>query len=323
MKYRDAGNIMAAAAAVMLALGAGTCAAQTYPNRTVRIVVGFTPGGVTDIVARLLAPRLASAMGQSFVVDNRAGADGLIASELISKADGDGHTIYVATSAHAVNPSLYKNHPFDALKDFAHVTLIGDVPNIIVVNTSLPVKSVRDFVEMAKARKGAMSYASTASITFLATELLNKMAGMETQRVSYKGAAPALLAVASGEVQYMITGLGPMLPHLTAGKVRGIAVTSAKRSTLAPDIPAASETVPGYVASVWYTMLAPAKTPRTIVDRLNAETRKALNDSDVKAGFVAQGVEAIAGTPEEASEYMRTEIAKWARVVKESGATIQ
>jgi tripartite-type tricarboxylate transporter receptor subunit TctC len=310
------------AAAFMLAALPTT--AQTYPSKTVRVVVGFTPGGVTDIVARLLAPRLAGYLGQSFVVDNRAGADSLIASELVSKSEPDGHTIYVATAAHAVNPGLYSKVNFDAYKDFSSISMIGDVPNVIVVSPSLPAKTMREFVDLARAKKGGLSYASTASITALSTELLSKVAGMETMRVAYKGSAPALVAVASGEVQYMVTGLGPMLPHIKGGKVRGIAVTGAKRSSLAPDIPTVAESgIPGYTASVWYAALAPARVPRPIIDRLNAEIRKALDEPEVRSGMIAQGVEAAPGTPDEMHQYLRAEIAKWAKVVKDTGMKIQ
>jgi len=313
-----------AAAAAVLLLAAVPCAAQSYPTKSVRVIVGFTPGGVTDIVARLLAPRLAAALGQSFVVDNRAGADSLIASEIVAKAEPDGHTIYVATAAHAVNPSLYGKVSFDAHKDFSSISRIGDVPNVIVVSPSLPVKTVREFVELGRSKKGALSYASTASITALSTEMLSKAAGMETVRVAYKGSAPALVAVSSGEVQYMVTGLGPMLPHIKGGKVRGIAVTSAKRASLAPELPTVAESgVPGFTASVWYAALAPARVPRPIVDRLNAEVRRALEDAEVRSSMTAQGIEIAASTPDEMHDFLRTEIAKWAKAVKDSGMKIQ
>ncbi len=298
--------------------------AQTYPTKPVRVIIGFAPGGATDIIARMMSPRLTAAMGQSFIVENRAGADSVIASELVARADPDGHVIYFISSAHTVNPSLYKNAKFDANKDFSAITMVGDVPSVIVVHPALPVKTMREFVDLAKRRKGELHFASSASITFLGTALLNKMAGIDTVRLAYKGAGPAMIALVSGEAQFMLTGIGPVYPHIQGGKVRPIAVSVMKRSPMLPDVPTVHESaVPGYVSSVWYAALAPARVPRPIIDRLNAEMRKAMAEPEIKAGLVAQAIELQPSTPEELQAYMRSETEKWAKVVKESGAKIE
>jgi tripartite-type tricarboxylate transporter receptor subunit TctC len=310
--------------ALCLLPAAMPCASQSYPGKPVRVIVGFAPGGATDIIARMISPRLTAAFGQTFVVENRAGADSLIASEMVARADPDGQTIYFISSGHTVNASLYKNVSFDANKDFQAITMIGDVPNVLVVHPSLPVGSMQDFVDLAKKRKGELHFASSASITFLGTALLNQMAGIDTVRLAYKGAGPAMIALVSGEAQFMLTGIGPVLPHIKSGKVRPLAVSIMKRSPLLPNIPTIHETaVPGYQSSVWYAALAPARTPRAIIDRLNTEIRNAMAEPDIKAGLVAQAIELAPSTPEELQEYLRSEIDKWARVVRDSGAKIE
>ncbi len=305
-------------------LSATPCAAQAWPSKPVRVIVGFAPGGATDIIARMISPRLTNALGQSFIVENRGGADSVIASELVARADPDGHLIYFISSAHTVNPSLYKNAKFDANKDFSAITMVGDVPSVIVVHPALPVKTMREFIDLAKRKKGDLHFASSASITFLGTALLNKMAGIDTVRLAYKGAGPAMIALVSGEAQFMLTGIGPVYPHIKSNKLRPIAVSVMKRSPMLPDVPTVHESgVPGYVSSVWYAALAPARVPRPIIDRLNTEIRKAMAEPEVKAGLVAQAIELAPSTPEELQEYMRTETEKWARVVRESGAKIE
>ena len=309
---------------IALGLTALPTLAQNYPTKPVRVIVGFAPGGATDIISRMISPRLTVAFGQTFVVENRPGADSLIASELVSRAEPDGHLIYFISSGHTVNQSLYKNVSFDAVKDFSSIIMIGDVPNVVVVHPTLPVKTMREFVDLAKKRKGELNFASSASITFLGTALLNKMAGIETTRLAYKGAGPAMLAVIAGEAQFMLTGIGPVHPHIKSGKVRPLAVSVMKPSPLLPGIPTIHESaVPGYTSSVWYAALAPARVPRPIIDRLNTEIRKAMAEPDIKAGLVAQAIELQPGTPEELQAYMRSETDKWAKVVKESGAKIE
>jgi tripartite-type tricarboxylate transporter receptor subunit TctC len=298
--------------------------AQTWPVKPVRVVVGFAPGGATDIIARLISPRLSLAFGQQFVIENRPGADSLIASELVARADPDGYTIYFISSAHTVNPSLYASVKHDANKDFAAIAMVGDVPSVVVVHPALPVKTMREFIDLAKRRKGELHFASSASITFLGTALLNKMAGIETVRLAYKGAGPAMIALVAGEAQFMLTGIGPVYPYIKGGKVRPIGVSVMKRSPMLPDVLTIHESaVPGYVSSVWYAALAPARTPRPIIDRLNAEMRKAMAEPDVKAALLAQAIDLQPGTPDELQAFMRSETDKWAKVVKEAGARIE
>ena len=321
-KHKPWGGMVALAASLALAALPGT--AQNYPTKPVRVIVGFAPGGATDIIARMISPRLTAAFGQTFVVENRAGADSLIASELVSRADPDGHLIYFISSGHTVNPSLYKNVSYDVNKDFSSITMVGDVPNVVVVHPTLPVKNMREFIDLAKRKKGELNFASSASITFLATALLNKMSGIDTARLAYKGAGPAMLALISGEAQFMMTGIGPVYPHIKSNKLRPIAVSSMKRSSMLPAIATIHESaVPGSTSSVWYAALAPARVPRPIIDRLNAEMRKAMAEPDIKAGLVAQAIDLMPSTPEELQEYVRTETEKWAKVVKESGAKIE
>ena len=323
-KHHFRRGVAVLAASLAPTLAALPVAAQTYPTKPVRVIIGFAPGGATDIIARMISPRLTAAFGQPFVVENRAGADSLIASELVARAEPDGHVIYFISSAHTVNPSLYKNVNFDVNKDFSSITMVGDVPNVVVVHPALPVKNMREFIDLAKRKKGELNFASSASITFLATALLNKMAGIDTARLAYKGAGPAMLALISGEAQFMMTGIGPVYPHIKSNKLRPIAVTSMKRSSMLPTIATIHESaVPGYTSSVWYAALAPARVARPIIDRLNTEMRKAMAEPDIKAALIAQAIDLMPSTPEELQETVRTETEKWAKVVKESGAKIE
>jgi tripartite-type tricarboxylate transporter receptor subunit TctC len=293
---------------------------QPYPSKTVRIVVGFAPGGATDVISRILSPKLGAYMGQQFVIENRPGADALLAMELVAKAAPDGHTLLMNSSSHAINPSVYKRITFDTQKDFAAIINIGEIPSLVVVHPSLPVYNVREVLQLAKARKGELLYAASASSTYLATEMLNRMAGIQMVRVAYKGAGPAMIGLLSGEVQFMITGVGPIMPHVKSNKVRALAVTTLKRVSLLPQLPTVDESgVPGYDSGVWYALFAPAGVPRTIIDRLNADVRKAMNEPDVKAGIIAQGIEQAPSTPEDLEKYVASEIRKWAKVAQESG----
>ncbi len=299
--------------------------AQSYPAKPVRLLVGFPPGGPVDTVARVVAQRLPAHLGQPVVVEHRPGADASIAMEALAKSTPDGYTIYLLQPGVAINPSLYKSVPFDPIKDFAPITLIGESPNLIVVPPGLDASSLQAFVTLARQKPGHLNYGSTSSPTLLATELLNAMAGMQTTRVSYKGAPPAFNAVMTGEVQMVISSIGTLLPLAKAGKVRALAVTSARRSSLAPDIPTASEAgVPGYAATTWYGLAAPGATPRPIVDRLNADVRKVLGEAEVRQQLANLGIdEPSPGTPEQLAELVRSELAKWARVVKDAGVKIE
>lgn len=312
--------------AALAALGTGPSAAQgdAYPTRPVRVIVGFQPGGPTDIFARVLARGLTVQLQQPFVVENRPGADANIAMGAVAKAPPDGHTLYLMQGGVAVNPAIYSTVPFDPIKDFAPITLIGAVPNLIGVHPSLPVTNMREFIAYAKEKKGQLFYGATGGASMLDTELLKSMAGIQMDRVNYKGSAPALLGLSGGEVQFLITSIGALLPLAQAGKVRALAVTSARRSSLAPEIPTVEESgLPGYVGAVWYGVAAPGGTPRPIIDKLNAAIRDQLADPDVRAQFAKQGIpEPSPTTPEQFSELIRSDLAKWRKVAKEANIRV-
>ena len=293
--------------------------AQAYPTQPIRMVVGFVAGGPTDALARLYAQRLSTVLGQQVVVYNRGGADSLIASEFVAKAAPDGYTIYFASAGHAINASFYPKVPYRTIEDFAPVAMVGESPNIIAVTPSLPVKDLREFIALAKSKPGVLNYGATSSPTLLATELFDQMAGIQITRIPFKGAAPAMASVIAGDVHLVISGIGTMLPQVKAGKLKGLAVTGAQRSPLAPDIPTVVESDIDYVATTWYGVLAPAGTPKAIVDRLNAATRTLIEDPETKALVTPQGVVLTAKTPEEFGSFMRAEVERWAKVVKETG----
>lgn len=314
-----------AAASMVFAAVPSLAPAQAYPTKSVRLLVGFPPGGGTDTLARVLAQRFAAYWGQSVVVDNRPGADASIAMEAVAKSAPDGYTLYLMQPGVAINPALYKSVAFDPIKDFAPISLLGELPNIVAIHPSLPARTVGDLVALAKKNKGELFYGTSASPITLATELLLTMAGIHIVRVAYKGAAPAITALVSGEVQVTLSGVGTLLPLVKAGKLRALAVTSAKRSSQAPEIPTVSESgFPGYAATTWYGVAAPGSTPRSIIDRVNSDVRKALAEPEVKARLFDVGIaEPTPTTPDQFAEMIRAEIAKWAKVVKDAGLKIE
>jgi tripartite-type tricarboxylate transporter receptor subunit TctC len=307
-----------------LLLVAGNAASQTYPAKPVRMVVGFAAGGPTDALARLYAQRLGASLGQQVVVENRGGADGVIAAEAVARAAPDGYTLFFPSSGHAINASLYKSVPYRTVEDFEPIALVGESPNLIAVTPSLPVRDLRELIALAKSKPGALNYGATSSPTHLATELFTSMAGIQVTRIPFKGAAPAMTALMAGDVQLVLSGIGTMLPQVKGGRLKGLAVTSASRSPLAPEIPTVVESgLPNYVATTWYGLLAPAGTPRAIVERLNKETRALLNDPGMKSQIAAQGVVTTGMTPEEFGSFLRAEVAKWAKVVQDTGAKVE
>lgn len=300
-------------------LAVTNASAQTYPSKWIRMIVGFTPGGPTDALARVYAQSLGTVLGQSVVVENRGGADGLIAGDLVAKAAPDGYTLFFASAGHAINASFYTKVPYRTIEDFAPVTLVGESPNIVAVTPSLPVKNLQEFVALAKSKPGHLNYGATSSPTLLATELFISMAGIQIVRIPFKGAAPATAALLSGDVQLMLSGIGTTLPQVKAGTLKGLAVTGANRSPLAPEIPTVKESGIEYVATTWYGVLAPAGTPRAIIDRLNAASRTTLSNPEVKALTIQQGVELTPCTPEEFGAFIQAEVDRWAKVVKDTG----
>jgi tripartite-type tricarboxylate transporter receptor subunit TctC len=294
-------------------------AAQSYPNKPVRLVVPFPPGGPTDIVTRLIAPKMSASLGQQVMVENRGGAGGMIATEQVSKAAPDGYTIIMGTiGGVAVAKSLNPKLGYDTLRDFAPITQSVSVTSILVVHPSVPAKNVRELLAIAKASPGKLNYASSGNgtVTHLAGELLKLLGKVSITHVPYKGGAPALVALVSGEVDMSYENSLIITPHIKSGKVKGLAVTSAKRSKLLPQLPTIAETLPGYSASGWYGLLAPAATPKTIIERLNAEAVKALRSPEVVDNLSSQGAEPVASSPEEFTTFIRSEIDKWANVVK-------
>ena len=307
-----------------LVLIASMAHAQTYPTKSIRMIVGFPGGGPTDALARIYAQRLSGFLGQHVLVDNRGGADGLIGAQAVARSTPDGYTLFFASAGHAINASLYRTVPFRTIEDFEPVVRIGESPNIVAVSPTLPVKDMRDLIALAKAKPNALNYGATSSPTLLATELLTSMAGIQVVRVPYKGAAPAMAALMAGEIQIVLSGIGTMLGQVTAGKLKGLAVTGAKRSALALDIPTVSESgVPGYVATTWYGVLAPAGTPKSVIQKLNKDSRALLADAGMRAQLTPQGTELTPSTPEEFGSFIRAEIAKWAKVVQDTGIRIE
>jgi len=305
----------------------GTVAsAQGYPNRTIRLVVPFPAGGTTDILAREVAQKLTEVFGQAVVVDNRPGAAGNIGSDLVAKSAPDGYTLLMGTvGTHAINPSLYSKMPYDHVKDFAPVVLVAGVPNVLVVNPALPVNSVSDLIKLAKDKPGQINFASSGSGTsiHLSGELFKTMASVDMTHVPYKGSSPALTDLIGGQVQIMFDNLPSALPQIKGGRLRAIAVTSLKRAPVLPDIPTINESgLPGFEASSWFGVLAPAGTPAPIVARINTEVNKWLQSADAREKLLGQGAEAAGGSPEQFANHIRAESEKWAKVVKASGAKV-
>ena len=306
----------------LLLLCATTAVAQSYPTRAVRVLVGFPPGGGTDIMARFLAPRLAEYLGQPFVVENRPGATTNIASDMVAKSAPDGHTLLFTTSALAINMSLYKNLPFDALRDFAPISVFADSPNLLVAHNSAGA-SVQELLAKARAKPDSMNYSSAGSGTsqHLAGELFKARTGVKIQHIPYKGTAASLTAVISGEVQFSFANVPAILGHVRSGRIHALAVLADKRSGLMPDVPTMKEAgVDGVVVPVWYALLAPAATPREIVRALGDATARAARAPDLNQKLIEQGAEPVGNTPEEFSKLLREEVTRWAEVVRVSGA---
>lgn len=300
--------------------------AQTYPNKPIRLVLPYPPGGGLDTIARPLARDLAERLGQQVIVDNRGGASGNIGMELAAKAPSDGYTIVMALTAQlAVNPGLFKNLPYDPVRDFVPITLMASGPYILVVHPSLPVKSIKEFIALARKHAGQIVYASSGNGSggHLAAVLLESMAHIKMLHVPYKGGGQALVDLLAGNVQMLFTPYASGKGHIQSGRIRALAVSTAKRLAVIPDLPTVAESgVPGYDSGVWYAMLAPAGTPRGIVDRLNRETRAVLKQPDYAKFLFNSAIDPVGSTPEELATYIKSEIAKYAKVIKEAGVHV-
>ena len=314
-----------AAVVIMALFSSGAAQAQTYPVKTVRIIVAYAPGGGTDVMARLFAPRFTEALGQPFVVENRPGFGGNIGTELVAKAPPDGYTLLMTTAAHAINVSLYGGKVgYDPVRDFAPVSLVSAAPNMLSSHPSLPVKTLKELVALAKARPGELSYASPGGGTpqHLAMELFRHMAGIQVTHIPYNGGGPSVIASLGGQVPVLASSLPTALPHAKAGKLRALAVTSAQRSQLAPDYPTVDEAagLKGYEANVWFGLFAPTGTPPAVISRLNAEIEKLEQQKDMRDRLTTLGFDPVRNTPEQFLQLLRTDVAKWAKVVRDSGA---
>ena len=311
--------------ALVFAAGLAFAQAPAYPVKSVRLVVPSSPGGGTDILARVLAQKMSETFGQQFVVENRPGAGQVIGIEAVARSAPDGYTLLMAASAIVINEVLYAKPPYDTLRDFAPVTLGASLPNILVVHPALPVKSVRELIVLAKTRAGQLNYSSAGSGTspHLSMELFRLMAGITLTHIPYKGSGPATVDLLAGQVQLSMPNVLTALPHIKGGKLRGLGVTSSKRATGLPDIPAIAETLPGYEAIQWYGILAPAGTSRDIVAKLQAEIARILVLPEVKDRLAADGADAVGSRPDEFAAYIRAELAKWGKVVKNGGIKLE
>jgi tripartite-type tricarboxylate transporter receptor subunit TctC len=298
----------------------------TYPTKPVRLVVPFPAGGTTDTIGRLIGQQLSARLGQQFVIDNRPGAAGGIGADIVAKASADGYTILLGTVAtHSINPSLYARLPYDAVRDFAPISLLATSPNVLVVNPMLPARSVQELVALAKAKPGALTFASGGNGTthHLAGELFKGMAGVDMTHVPYKGNAPAITDVIGGQVNVMFDNIGNSLPHIKAGKLRALAVTGPVRSPVLPNAPTLAELgFGGYNITPWFGLFAPAGTPQTIITRLNAAVNAALHDKQVRDLLRSEGIEAQGNSLEQFRAFLQAESVRWSKLVKESGAHI-
>jgi tripartite-type tricarboxylate transporter receptor subunit TctC len=307
--------------ALLFSAVAWNATAQNFPAKPVRLIVPFAAAGPADIQARLIGPKLTEAWGQPVVVENRAGGNTIIATELTARTDPDGHTVLVVSAGFAINVSLYAKLPYDSLRDFAPVTQLTSGPAIVVVHPSLPVRSVKELIQLARSRPGQLTYASAGLPSQLAVELFKVMTGTDLVHVPYKGAAPAMIDLIAGHVQVSFPTIIGAFSHVQAGRLRALATTGAKRAPAAPDLPTMMEAgVPGYEAANWFGTVVPAKTPTAIVSKLSQEIARVLRLPDVRERLLLQGMEPTSSTPEEFSAYIRSEMTKWARVVKASGA---
>jgi tripartite-type tricarboxylate transporter receptor subunit TctC len=313
--------------ATLLASAATAALAQSFPEKPIRFVVGFTPGGPSDILARALGQKLAERWSQKVVIENRPGAGGNVAAEAVARSGPDGYTWLLGNnSILATNQTLYRSLPYDPIKDFAPVSLVAVQPNILVVNPQVPANSVAELIALAKKNPGKLNYASSGAgaAAHLAGELFKTMAGVDLVHVPYKGAQPALTDVIAGQVQVMFATSASVIPFIKAGKLRGLAVTSARRSPSVPDLPTVSEAgVAGFEAITWHGVVVPAATPAPLVERLNRDIVSVLGQPDLRERLAALGAEVLAGTPREFADYIAAEIPKWSKVVRDSGARIE
>ncbi len=312
----------------MFVLGcAAACAlpaalAQNYPVKSVRVIAPFPPGGGTDLFARAVAQKLSVVFGQQVVVDNRSGAGGMIGSDMVARAAPDGHTLLItSSSSHSIAPHLTRKPLYDPLRDFAPVIIIASAPNLLVVHPSLPARTVKELINLAKARPGAINYASNGSgtLSHLTGELFKLQTGTSLVHIPYKGGPPALIDLVAGQVSVLFTAIPTAISQVRAGKLRAVAVTGLKRVDAVKELPTVAETLPGFESSQWWGMFAPAATPAEIIDKLNGEVARIIGEAEVKARFTNEGAAAIGGSSRDFADYLKADFEKWGRVVKEAG----
>ena len=310
--------------AAAILMSAGVACAQSYPSKPVRLVVGFPPGGAGDILARMAAQPLSVALHEQVVVDNRGGAGGLVATEIVAHSVGDGYTLLFASIPHVINPFLYKKVDYDPIKDFDAVVQFVAAPLLLAVNVNVPAKSVKEFIALAKAKPGQINYGSggSGSSSHLAMELFKSMAGVDLVHIPYKGTGPMFAELIGGQLSATIASAVPLIPQVKAGKLRGLAVTGPKRAAAMPDLPTIGETVPGYEVINWFGIAAPKGTPKAVITRINADLNAALKTAAVRDLLAAQGAEPAGGTPEDFAALIKRDLAKWEKVVKASGARV-
>lgn len=311
---------------IALALGlinvAPVVNAQSYPVKPMRMVVSTAAGGSADFIARLIAGKMSASMGQQVVVENRTGSGGVVGTDVVAKAAPDGYVLLMAYGSHVINPSLYPKLPYDTLKDFAAISQIALQPLLLNTHPALPVRSIKELISLARAQPGRLNFASAGAGSggHLANEIFNQMAGIRMVHVPYRGSSPAMIDLIAGQTQVYIASLITSLPHVRGGKVRGLGVTSATRSTVLPEIPAIAETLRGYEVVNSYYLLAPAATPGEVIAKLHAEAAKAVRQPDVVERLAKDGADPVGNSPTEAAQYIAQEIVKWGKAVKESGA---
>jgi tripartite-type tricarboxylate transporter receptor subunit TctC len=310
----------AIAASSLLACAAGAHAASAYPDRPVRMIVPFTPGGGTDLVARMIAQKLGENLGQPVVVDNRPAVDGVVGTEIAARSQPDGYTLLQVSTSHAINVALGRKLPYDTLKDFAPIAHTANQQLILVVNPGLPVRTVKELIALGRAKPDALNYGSSSNATALPTELFKAMTGIQAQHIPYKGSPPMLADLIAGQIQMSIAAAISAIPQVKSGKLRALAIGDSRRSSEMPDLPTIAEAgVPGYQATIWSGLLAPAGTSAVIIERLNREVVKAVRAPDFRAKLLELGAESVGSTAAEWGSFLRTEIEKWQKIAKRAG----
>lgn len=315
-------RLFSSVTALAMLMVAGTAGAQNYPNRPIRMIVPFPPGGSVDVIARLVAPKLSESLGQQIVIDNRGGASGNIGAELVARATPDGYTLLAHTVPFTVNPFLYSTVPYDTVKDFTPVCLLSESPVLLVVHPSVPAKTIRELIELAKSQPGKLNYASAGVGTnhHIAGELLNSLARINIVAVQYKGGGPAQIATLGGEVGITYPNVVAAIPFIKSDRLRALGITSAKRSPAIPEVPTLAESgVPGYEFTTWHGLLAPAGLPKAVLSKLSENLRKVMRAPDLSERFTREGVDIVASTPEQFSQHLKSELQKWSKLVKERG----